>query len=163
MVTLLKEDYGQYSSTFHLLEKKELFQFTDLLEIHLLELPKVDFPKDSENSDSLRNWLLFLSGDNQTKEVLAMSDLGISKAYEELQHVSQDEIMRELAFKREKFLFEQAMRLDAAKDEGLKEGREQGENKAILGMYQAGLSVEAIMEMLKLSEARVRSAVNSKQ
>lgn len=121
----------QFHSVFHLLEKNQQFQYTDLIEIHVLELPKVDQSVMLENSDSLKNWMLFLSGDDRTKEALAMNNAEISKAYEELEHVSRDEVMRELAFKREKFLFEQSMRIGAAKDEGRKEGREQGREEGL--------------------------------
>lgn len=161
---------NDFHSTFHLLEKKELFQFTDLLEIHMLELPKVGHPENLEDSGTLKNWMLFLSGDKKVKEALAMRDVGISRAYEELEHVSQDEIMRELAFKREKFLFEQAMRLDAAKDQGreegieqgIEQGVEQGRNESILSMHDTGMPIETIARLLKLTEGRVRSVINFK-
>lgn len=101
--------------------------------------------------------MLFLSGDEKTKESLAMNDVGISKAYEELQQGSQNEVMRELAFKREKFLFEQAMRLDAAKDQA---NEKTARNLLVLGVdidtiaKGTGLSieeVEALKENMHLS------------
>lgn len=155
-----------FHSTFHLLEKKERIQFTSLIEIHMLELPKVGHLVDFEDDDALKNWMLFLSGDKKTKEALAMRDAGISRAYEELEHVSQDEIMRERALKREKFLFEQAMRFDDAKNQGIKQGIEQGieqgRNESILSMHDTGMPIETIARLLKLTEERVRSVINLK-
>lgn len=111
--------------------------------------------QNNVEDDSLRNWMLFLSGYEKTKEALAMNDVGISKAYEELQHVSHDEVMCEFAFKREKFLFEQSMRLDAAKDQGLKRGLEQGSQEALettaRNLLAIGVDVEVIAKGTGLS------------
>lgn len=39
-----------------------------------------------------------------------MTDMGIERAYDELQRVSEDEVMRERAIARDKFLSDQATR-----------------------------------------------------
>lgn len=145
-----------FHSAFQLLEKNQLFQFTDLLEVHVLELQKVDESIDLENSDSLKNWMLFLSGDDKTKEALAMNNAGISRAYEELEHVSQDEAMRELAFKREKFLFEQSMRISAAKEKGREEGSRQTNEQIARNALAMKLDVETVAKITGLSLEEVK-------
>lgn len=158
----LKNDH--FHSMFHLLEKEKQFSFTDHCEIHVLELPKVGLIEDRDRQEILTKWMLFLVGDDKTKEALAMTDMGIEKAYDELQRVSEDEVMRERAIARDKFLSDQATRKELAELKGRNEGREEGRSEAILAMYsKGGLSVEQIASILELAVDEVNVVINQVQ
>lgn len=149
-----------FHSMFHLLENKEKFAFTNHCEIHVLELPKVDRMEKLDRQEVLAKWVLFLTGDDQTKEALAMTDLGIERAYDELQRVSKDEVMRERAIARDKFLSDQATRKELARLEGIEVGRAEGKSEAILAMYTTGgMSAENIASILGLSVEEVTAVI----
>ena len=100
-----------------------------------------------------------------------MSDIGIGKAYNELHRISEDEVMRERAIAREKYLSDQATRSELAREAGFRTGREQGleqglelkEQQMILTAYQNGLSIEMIAETFNLQIEKVNSIINLKQ
>ena len=144
-----------YHSTFQLEEKEKRIKFTNHLEIHVLELPKVE----SAVRDTLTNWMLFISGDDHTKEELAMSDVGIERAYNELQRISEDEVMRERAIAREKYLSDQATRKELAVEKGKAELRKE----AIQVMHSDGLSAEQIAKYLSVSVEEVHSIIHPLQ
>ena len=148
-----------YHSTFQLEEKEKRIKFTDHLEIHVLELPKVE----SADRDTLTNWMLFISGDDHTKEELAMSDMGIEKAYNELQRISEDEVMRERAIAREKYLSDQATRRELAMEKGKAEGKAELRKEAIQVMHSDGLSAEQIAKYLSVSLEEVHSIIHPLQ
>lgn len=155
----LKNDH--FHSMFHLIEKEKRFTFTDHCEIHVLELPKVTLGKDLDGQGTLKKWMLFLAGDDKTKEALAMSDRGIGKAYNELQRVSEDEIMRERAMARDKFLSDQATRKELAELKGRNEGKNEGRNEAILAMYNnGGMPAEKIAAIMELTVEEVKAVIN---
>ena len=149
-----------FHSTFQLEEAEKRIKFSDHLEIHVLELPKVKLHNSMTDKDALAKWMLFISGDEHTKEELAMSDIGIGKAYNELHRISEDEVMRERAIAREKYLSDQATRSDLAKEAGIKIGLDLKEQQMILTAYQKGLSIEIIAETFNLPIEKVNSIIN---
>jgi len=152
-----------FHSTFQLEESEKRIKFSDHLEIHVLELPKVKLNKSMTDKDALAKWMLFISGDDYTKEELAMKDIGIGKAYNELHRISEDEVMRERAIAREKYLSDQATRSELAKEAGIKIGLDLKEHEMILTAYQNGLSIEMIAETFNLSTEKVNTIINPKQ
>lgn len=148
-----------FHSTFHLMEKEKLIKFTDHLEIHVLELPKVQMTEELTDEDLLTKWMLFLSGDDKTKGEVAMTDMGIEKAYDELHRISEDEVMRERAIARDKWLSDQATRREQAR----REGKEEGEKETVLSMHAEGFSVEMITRVMKMPEEKVHAIINQIQ
>ena len=144
-----------YHSTFQLEEKEQRIKFTDHLEIHVLELPKVKWGSNLADKNALEKWLLFISGDDRTKEELAVSDMGIERAYNELQRISEDEVMQERAIAREKYLSDQATRRELAIEKGKEEGKAEIRTAAILAMYSDGLPVEMIAKYMGVSVEQV--------
>lgn len=113
---------------FILKERETGEVFTDLMEVHFLELPKIraDDPKAIPD-DALAEGLIFLEmSDKEVLEMLAKKNKEIEKAYSIVETMSKS--------KKERYLYEarQAMIHDIATleeekfEEGLKVGREQG-------------------------------------
>lgn len=182
--TLLPET-DLFHTSYHLYEDEEKFRIDDILELHVIEIPKL-LKHWKENrldpwNDVLARLLLLLGiVDNRNGKVyediyreleeIAVKDESLQEAFSNWNEISVDpenllayrarlkQVMDEEAKVREAQLREEAA-LEKGRKEGIKEGHQQGENKSIVSMHQAGLSIEAIMEMLQLTEERVRSAL----
>ena len=96
----------QYHTKYKLLETTDYFEFSDLIEIHLLELPKL--PKDTDES-LLYIWTEFLRADKKEEfEMLAEKNEALSAAYDTLQYISQNEAERIAYTSRQKAIMDEA-------------------------------------------------------
>jgi predicted transposase/invertase (TIGR01784 family) len=110
----------EYHNVFHLREDRTGISLIDDIEIHFLELPKLDDAVPSQGG--LVNWLLFLKGtDTSDWEVLKMNEPGMEKAMDTLQYLSQDSEARRLYEARQKYLHDEASMMEAAKLAGIRE------------------------------------------
>ncbi len=76
---------------YHLREDQTGIELIDDVEVHFLELPKLDEQAVSIKEGGLVNWLLFLKGADQSKwEVLTMNEPVLKKAMDTLEFLSQD-------------------------------------------------------------------------
>lgn len=101
-------------SVFHLREDSSGAPLTDDIEIHFLELPKLNQPL-IPGEGGLVNWLLFLKGiDYSDWEVLQMNEPALKKAMETLEFLSQDSEARRKYEDRQKFLMDEASQRDGA-------------------------------------------------
>lgn len=74
---------------FHLREDRTGISLIDDIEVHFLELLKLDEQTASFEEAGLINWLLFLKGADKW-EVLKMNEPGLEKAKDTLQFLSQE-------------------------------------------------------------------------
>ncbi|ETT72024.1 hypothetical protein C173_15684 [Paenibacillus sp. FSL R7-277] len=89
----LKND--RYHSVFHLREDHTGISLLEDIEIHVIELTKLDEHSVSLEEGGLVNWLLFLKGvDKSNWEVLAMNEPMLKKAMDTLEFLSQDTVAR---------------------------------------------------------------------
>ena len=158
-----------YHNTFHLKEDLTAIQLIDDIEIHFIELPKLDgmaLPKDS----GLINWLFFLKGTDKTNcEVLQMNEPTIKKAMTTLKFLSQDSEARIRYEERQKYLHDEASAMEWARDnglekglkKGLKKGQEQGERQKALeiakNLLKEGLAMDLISKATGISEKEIMS------
>lgn len=113
-------------SVFHLREDISGAPLTDDIEIHFLELPKLNQPA-VPGEGGLINWLLFLKGsDNSNWEVLRMNEPALRKAMETLEFLSQDSEARRKYEERQKALHDEASQRDGAQREGFAKGMQEG-------------------------------------
>lgn len=123
---------NRYFHKYNMRDEKDNSMFTDLLEVDLLELKKL--PKADDGTD-LWDWLRFIKTNNEEEmEMLAQTNPEIEKAYDALQDLSNDEVMRHEAQQREMYLqnelaineenYERGKQ--EGKEQGIKEGKEQG-------------------------------------
>ncbi|MGG7164698.1 Rpn family recombination-promoting nuclease/putative transposase [Clostridium ihumii] len=117
---------NKYHTMFKLKENEENTLLTDVLEVHFLELQKVN-----TINDKLAEWLTFIKADSM-EEMKNMAEINrdIDKAYDILTTMSYDEKTRREYLAREMVLHDEATRLEEAIEEGrelgLKQGIEQG-------------------------------------
>ncbi|BCG56765.1 Rpn family recombination-promoting nuclease/putative transposase [Paenibacillus sp. URB8-2] len=111
----------QYHNIFHLREDRTGISLIDDIEVHFLELPKLD-EHSVPSEGGLINWLLFLKGaDTSQWEVLKMNEPGLEKAMDTLQYLSQDSDARRLYEARQKYLHDEASMMESAKLAGIRE------------------------------------------
>ncbi|WP_010259230.1 Rpn family recombination-promoting nuclease/putative transposase [Treponema primitia] len=120
---ILIPEEKDYYNRYALLNRETGTEFTDLLEINTLELPKL--PKQSDGSD-LYMWSQFFTSETEEDFMMvAEKDPVIKKAVATLMELSEDERERLLAESREKFLYDQYHREKESYEKGLSTGREE--------------------------------------
>lgn len=126
----------------------------DDIEIHVIELTKLDEHSVSLEEGGLVNWLLFLKGvDKSNWEVLAMNEPMLKKAMDTLEFLSQDTLARMEYQARMKALSDEKTRIEGARAEGERKKAEEIAGK-LLAM---GLEVETIAKAAGLSVQEVKA------
>ena len=140
---------------------------TDYFEIIIIEIPKVVKEYQKTPKDEVLQWMLFL--DNPEKEEVARimeENKDIKEAKEELERISQDDILRRKALNR---TLEIADKLQLKKE--AKEAREKGEQigiekekKAVIKkLHELNISIEQIANAVELNEEDVKAILNEKK
>ena len=140
---------------------------TDYFEIIIIEIPKVVKAYQKTPNDEVLQWMLFL--DNPEKEEVARimeENKDIKEAKEELERISQDDILRRKALNR---TLEIADKLQLKKE--AKEAREKGEQigiekekKAVIKkLHELNISIEQIAKAVELNEEDVKEILNEKK
>ena len=135
---------------------------TDYFEIIIIEIPKVVKAYQKTPNDEVLQWMLFL--DNPEKEEVARimeENKDIKEAKEELERISQDDILRRKALNR---TLEIADKLQLKKE--AKEAREKGikdtKEQIVKELINMNLSVQQIAKVVQLSENEVEKILNMK-
>jgi predicted transposase/invertase (TIGR01784 family) len=126
-------------STFKVMEKADHTLFSDMLELHLIELPKLGRidPQEQENEPSLVKWARFLAADDDEELSTAVQgDESMEKAKSYLDMLSAKPEVRKLAEIRELAYKTYQLEIHAAKDEGREEGREEGQRELLLKLVE---------------------------
>lgn len=137
-------DHKDYYSRFHIWEDTKHILYSDKLEIHILELPKLsqyNYP-DSE----LLQWAHFFNAKRKDEmEMIAKSDKYVGKAYEKLIHLSEDEEKRLEYEARQKAIRDYNHMINSGIRQGYKAGHEDGIQEA----YVQGVRIfiETLTEM----------------
>jgi len=156
VVSILIADYkivkdktkNKYHYKFTLNDKETGYTFTDVIEIHTLELKKL--PK-TEDGTHLYNWLKIIKSDSlEELDMIADKHDEFKEATEYLKEISQDEAMREIAFKRETFLRDWAARNKQYFNKGLEQGIEQGIEKEKLSLAKNALKMNLSLEQISM-------------
>ena len=135
---------------------------TDYFEIIIIEIPKVVKAYQKTPNDEVLQWMLFL--DNPEKEEVARimeENEDIKEAKEELERISQDDILRRKALNRTLEIADKLQLKKEAKEareEGIKDTKEQIVKKLI----NMNLSVQQIAKAVQLSEDEVEKILNTK-
>ena len=159
----LFRDEPDFYSCFHIREDTRHFLYTDRMEFHVIELPKL--PGElREDSDRILLWAKFINAERKEEfEMLAKRDPYIESAYQHLQIISQDgEKRREYEARQRAILdYNQGMleAREAGRTEGRAEGRAEGKAETERNMIHRLLTAmppEQIAEVLKIPVDDVR-------
>ena len=131
----LFDDDPEYYSRFHIWEDSRREKYSDNLEIHLLELPKLagyDKP-----GDKLLRWAKFFNAETKEEfEMAASQDEYIEDAYGRILKVSADEKKRLLYEARQKAIMDHKAMIEGALDKGRRQGMAQGKAEDTLELLE---------------------------
>ncbi|OUP82931.1 hypothetical protein B5F07_12220 [Lachnoclostridium sp. An169] len=125
-------------------------QYTNLMELHILELKKL--PEEDQNEEGVIRWMRFLSGKTKKEfEDMAKKDEYIEEAYNELKKLSLDEQKRLEYEARERALHDYNTQMNSAE----RRGKRAALKELIRKKLDKGMSPEAIAEFLELDTDEV--------
>ena len=126
---LFRED-PEFYSCFHIREDSRQTLYTDKMEFHVLELPKLP-PELIDGSSDILLWAKFINSERKEEfDMLATKNPYIGSAYEHLQVISQDREKRREYEAREKAIRDYNQGILEAEQRGREEGRAEGEAEA---------------------------------
>ena len=103
-------------------------EYTDLMEMHILELSKL--PPEEKNETSLLQWMRFLGGKTRKDfEEMAKKNSELEEAYDVLEKLSADEKKRLEYETRQRAIRDYNIGMLTAERRGIEAGREEGENR----------------------------------
>ena len=143
----------EFYSRFHIREDTKNFLYTDKMEFHVIELPKL--PEEiKENSSDIELWAKFINAERKEElEMIATKNSYIASAYEQLQIISQDKEKR----------LEYEAREKARRDynQSMKEAEQRGKQREQFiiakNMLLKNLDISVIAECTGLSEEEVKT------
>ena len=145
---VLFEEDEEFYSRFHLWEDHRHRMYTDKLEIHILELPKL---KEREYPQTeLLNWVRFFNAEQKEEfEMAAETSPQVERAYERLVNISADEEKRLEYEAREKAIRDYNYLMDYNLKKGLEAGMEKGIKEGRIEGMEEGLEqgAKALIEM----------------
>ena len=143
---------------------------TDYFEIIIIEIPKVVKAYKKTPNDEVLQWMLFLDNPEKEEVVRIMEEnKDIKEAKEELERISQDDILRRKALNR---TLEIADRLQMKKElkeakEALKKekniGKTEKTHEVVRKMKEANLPIEQIAKIVELKVEEVKAILNEKK
>lgn len=149
-------DNDRYHNHYLFKENETNEIYTDLMQIHIIELPKFN-KKPSEIKDELGSWVEFLKEPNEeVVEMLSKKVPEIIEAFEVLKVVSSNEETRREAEIRIKAMSDKASSLAGAKEEGFQQGTIQGKLEIILNMLKNQLDDETISKLTGISLEEIK-------
>lgn len=146
----------RFYSRFRLMNDVDQVVFTDHIEMHVLQLPKINTENIVETNE-LEKWLLFLKSDQKTKEALAMESSTMKEVYEEIQRLSQNPETRRLVNYWDHELRGQMQREADSRDEG----RNEGKTEIIVAMFKKNIPYEDIANLTDVPLEQVKEVTRS--
>jgi len=144
---------------------------TDYFEIIIIEIPKVVKAYQKTPNDEVLQWMLFL--DNPEKEEVARimeENKDIKEAKEELERISQDDILRRKALNRTLEIADKLQLKKEAKEarekglaDGLVIGIEKQKKAVIKKLHELNIPIKQIAKVVELKEEEVKEILNDKK
>ena len=141
-------------TVYHLTEDETRYRLTDVLEVHFCELEKLRTGMEISDADEpALNWMKFLAARTKGEmEMIAKDDKEIKEAYDYLQVISKDREKRMVYEARQAWLMDQRTREKVAREEGMREGMQEGAEKEKINIAKNLLSVGmAIADIAKVT------------
>jgi predicted transposase/invertase (TIGR01784 family) len=130
--------------------------YSDVMEIHFLELRKVSI--DQVEEEALLDWLEFIKTDKEeVVKVLSKKNKDIYKATKKLEELSSDEEIRRVAENRAKYLSDLETNQRGAYEDGHKQGLDEGFDKGILLAKQE--SIKKLLRFIEVSDKEKKMMV----
>lgn len=142
-------EHEMYHDTFTIYSSKTKTEFTDVVEIHTLELPKL--PQTSDGTD-LWDWLKFINSDSEEElKVLAQKSPQMKDPVDKLLELNQDSHAREIFEAHEKQRRDNASKERKARLEGRLEGIQEAAFYVAKNLLKMNMPVEDVATATGLS------------
>ena len=140
---------NKFHTVYHFREDAENLMYTDVMEIHVVELPKLPSLNDGT---SLYDWVKFIKAETREEfEMLAKQSKYLEAAYETLNQISADEEKRHQYLRREVALYDQ----NTLMEENYERGKMVGKAIMLKALYKDGVTVEQLAEKFNLPVSEV--------
>ena len=145
-------------------EEYQSIILTSYFEICIIELPKAIREYKTNKENGVLQWMMFLENpeDMEVTKIMEENE-NIKEAKEELDRISQDDILRRMAFKAELERMDHAQLMYEARRDGKKEGIEQGakekEVQIAKNMLKEKASIEFIIKVTELTKEEIEKLV----
>lgn len=147
----------EFYSCFHILEDTRHFLYTDKMEFHVIELPKLSKGLRDE-CNSIELWAKFINAEQKEEfDMIAERDPYIKSAYDHLQVISQDKQKRLEYEAREKAIRDHNQFLFEAEQRGIEKGKNERRIEDIKHMLEKGKNVEQIVDFCGYDRAEVEA------
>ena len=114
----------RFHTVYHITEDTEHIKYTDVLEMHIVELPKL--PAADDLTD-LYDWVKFIRAKNRSEfQMPAKENVYIKRAYDVLEEISADEQKRMEYNTRQKWLYDYNTMMEENLQRGIAMGEERG-------------------------------------
>lgn len=144
---ILFEEIPEYYSRFHVWEDTRRYLYSDELEIHVLEFPKLQNYDDPK--DELLKWAKFFNAEHKEEfEMLAKENDYLNRAYEKLQEISADEQKRLEYEAREKAIRDHEWQMKKSLEFGFNKGYRNGKEVGYRNGKQDGKAA-AVCDLLE--------------
>jgi predicted transposase/invertase (TIGR01784 family) len=154
VITILITDYellpesSRYHNRFTLYDPESTMEFTDLIEIHTLELPKL--PETADNY--LWHWLRFLRAESKEElDMVAQASPKLQKTVVKLLELSEDEEARMIYEAEVKAARDERAHMRGAWEKGIAEGRIESKLEMAIKLQKKKMLIEDILEITGLS------------
>lgn len=160
-----------YHSVYNLIERNQGYILTDVMEIHFVEMTKLD--KVYEN-DKLSQWIRFIKGESRKEiEDMAIANKDIDKALEILTAMSMDKHERAAYLSREMAIHDEISFIEEGREEGRKEGIKEGIKegkkvgklegitlaKKVFKLFSNGETIDNIAKICEISIEEVKEII----
>ena len=139
------------------MEKEEpRLMLTDYFEIAIIELPKAVKAYKENSKDELLQWMMFLDNpENKEVTQIMEENKDIKAAKEELEKISQDDILRRRALSRTLDIADRIQFAEDAEKRGKALGKVERNKEIAKKLKEMGLSINQIIEATDLSQEEI--------
>ena len=137
---------------------------TDYFQLVIIELSKAKKEYEKNKENGMLQWMMFLDNPEsmEVKEIMEKNE-EIKEAKNELNRLSQDEILRRQLLKEKLLRMDMKQIEEDAREDGLLEGEKKGkkEEKIAKRMLEKNIPIETIMEITELKEEDIKKLMES--
>ena len=146
----------EYHTKWKIIEEKDrIIILTDLLEIHIIELPKIQGRE--EEKDGLLDWLFFLKNPESERTKKGMEENEkIQDAEKELAKLKEDEELEDLEFREWIAEMDRQASIDTAERRGKEKGEKEEKRNTARKLVKMKMSIQDIMQVTELTEEEIK-------
>ena len=137
-------------------EKYYKIKLTDYFELYIIELPKAIKEYEKNKKDEVLQWMMFLENPEDAEVAKIMEENeDIKKAKEELDKISQDDLLRRRLLKAELLRMDQEQREDDAMARGEGKGKQEEKIEIAKNLLKKNIPIEIITDATGLSNEEI--------